>query len=137
MAEDLSKKCSKCSLYKEYTEFYIEKKTNKLYSRCKECEKEKLKINREKGRCKNSDRRKWLISNYNISLKDYGLFLLKQDGRCAICKIHQNELNYSLCVDHDHITNKVRGLLCKGCNSGLGFFQDSKELLENARRYLK
>jgi hypothetical protein len=40
-------------------------------------------------------------------------------------------------VDHDHETNKIRGLLCSRCNTGLGLFFDNISNLENAILYLK
>lgn len=39
-------------------------------------------------------------------------------------------------IDHDHKTNKVRGVLCNNCNTGLGMFKDSSELLTSACKYL-
>ena len=42
----------------------------------------------------------------------------------------------NLVVDHDHKTNKIRGMLCNRCNQGLGQFKDDPELLEYARIYL-
>ena len=54
---------------------------------------------------------------------------------CGICKIKLTlkEIN----IDHCHVTNKVRGILCKSCNYGLGFFKDNKSLLVSAIEYLK
>ena len=43
----------------------------------------------------------------------------------------------ALSIDHDHNTNTVRGLLCNKCNQGLGFFDDSIDLLQGAMLYLK
>lgn len=40
-------------------------------------------------------------------------------------------------VDHDHVTGKVRGLLCRQCNSALGFAGDNPERLERLARYLR
>lgn len=51
---------------------------------------------------------------------------------CAIC----NERTSVMEIDHDHKTGKVRGILCRQHNIGLGFFTDSKELLESAIQYL-
>lgn len=46
-----------------------------------------------------------------------------QDYRCAICGKHQSEGKSRLHVDHDHITNRVRGLLCYSCNTKLAFVE--------------
>lgn len=56
-----------------------------------------------------------------------------QSGKCLIC----NEIPKRLVVDHCHTSGKVRGLLCDHCNTGLGRFKDSPELLMAAIRYLK
>ena len=63
--------------------------------------------------------------------------LAAQDYRCALCGTHQDELTCSLCLDHDHNTNKVRGFLCRGCNLALGHFKDSVLALEKAIAYLQ
>ena len=63
--------------------------------------------------------------------------------RCKICcrrPPHQKSGRRritELCVDHLHGTSLVRGLLCHGCNSGLGFFRDSPTLLRLAAEYLE
>lgn len=53
-------------------------------------------------------------------------------GLCEIC----GTTDRKLCVDHDHITGEIRGLLCSSCNVGLGYFRDSPELLTKAVQYL-
>ena len=76
---------------------------------------------------------------YGITLEEYNSILLKQNGKCAICendKVGRNRTKYFI-IDHDHKTNKVRGLLCDQCNKGLGHFKDSKELLLKATKYLE
>ena len=69
----------------------------------------------------------------SISLEDYEKMFDEQKGLCLIC-----ETSYvkALAVDHDHITGKVRGLLCGQCNLGLGNFKDNETLLSRAVEYL-
>ncbi len=61
-----------------------------------------------------------------------------QDNKCAICKKTVEENKRNLAVDHNHITGKIRGLLCNTCNSALGMFKGDlgTDLLEKAINYL-
>lgn len=77
-----------------------------------------------------------LRKKYNITIQDLRNMYEKQNHRCAICKIPEIECKQFLHVDHDHNTGKIRGLLCYGCNSGLGGFKDSPNFLMSAVTYL-
>ena len=80
----------------------------------------------------------WRISKkYGITIKDYDKMYNAQKGCCAICGIHQENLNFDLAVDHNHITKKIRGLLCQRCNMGLGNFKDNIKKIQKAILYLK
>ncbi len=61
----------------------------------------------------------------------------KQESKCAICGIEKCSSGYPMSVDHNHDTGKVRALLCKKCNSGLGLFDDDPELISKAVSYLE
>jgi hypothetical protein len=60
---------------------------------------------------------------------------ISQGSCCAICKTTTPEGPWHL--DHDHVTNKFRGILCRLCNLGLGQFRDSPAHLQAAIEYLK
>lgn len=77
-----------------------------------------------------------LRCKFGISLSDYNRMFEEQNGCCAVCKRHDNDLTRRLNVDHCHETNKVRGLLCSNCNTGIGNLRDSVELLQTAIGYL-
>jgi hypothetical protein len=63
-----------------------------------------------------------------------------QNGVCAICKLPESRKSrsglYTLSVDHDHKTGKVRGLLCHRCNNCLGTLKDDTHILQSAIDYL-
>lgn len=81
---------------------------------------------------KNSELRK----RFGITLEDYTNMYNEQDGKCKICNIQGNIVGFSLCVDHNHDTGKVRGLLCNTCNLGIGNLKDSVDNLKRAIEYL-
>jgi hypothetical protein len=70
---------------------------------------------------------------YGISREQYESMYADQRGCCAIC--HEPDL--VLGVDHNHGSGVVRGLLCRDCNFGLGFFKDKVRLLAAAIVYLE
>jgi hypothetical protein len=84
-----------------------------------------------------------LKRQYSLSVEDFMLLYNKQKEKCAICKCHldlperRGSKNTTAHIDHCHITLKVRGLLCNKCNTGLGNFNDSRDLLYAAKEYLK
>lgn len=82
--------------------------------------------------------REWnLRSKYGIGLADYEALLLFQGGRCAICSATAADLTTRhLHVDHDHITGRIRGLLCSHCNRALGNVRDDAGRLRRLADYL-
>jgi len=74
---------------------------------------------------------------FGITIETYNDMLARQFGRCAICKTTNWGGRWnSPCVDHCHLTGKIRGLLCLLCNRGLGNFRDNVDLLQAASEYL-
>ena len=64
----------------------------------------------------------------NLNIKEA---IEASNGACSICGATEK-----LCVDHDHTTQKIRGVICASCNLGLGYFRDSILSLEKAITYL-
>lgn len=139
-----TKKCTTCQETKPLSEFGLQRGRPRHH--CKVC---KNKESREWYE-KNKDRKKQLSKryrktkkdqdlkkSYGISLHDYSGMLVKQNQSCKICNIHQDKLKRALCVDHDHLTGKVRGLLCDTCNRSLGLLKDNIDVLKRAVKYLE
>jgi hypothetical protein len=159
------KQCTICKEKKEFNEFpFQNKKLNKIMSACKVCksiiQKENRKklgeIQKQKDRIlyqKNKEHRvnyareyrvKYpertratnLKQKYGITQNDYDKMLNLQNNKCAICSRDMGQCGKIFCVDHNHTTGKVRGLLCDPCNYGLGFYEKHKDkYIEYLKKY--
>jgi hypothetical protein len=76
------------------------------------------------------------MRKYGITLEQYDALLASQNHRCAICPSNSPKAKNGWHVDHDHKTNKVRGILCHHCNTGIGLLGHSSERLKAAATYL-
>jgi hypothetical protein len=82
-------------------------------------------------------RAKRYSTKYDLSLDQYFEMVLRQGNRCGVCRRPQENFERDFFVDHDHQTGAVRGLLCPGCNAGLGLLGDSADGVMNALEYLR
>lgn len=133
------KKCTKCGIEKPLSEFYKTKiKKDGFHSCCKICSNEANKKTKEKDPQKYAEmrRKNKLKKYYGLTLSNFNALKIKQKNCCAIC---ENKLKdgQGTHVDHCHKTGIVRGLLCNSCNRGIGYLQDSIEILKSAQKYLK
>lgn len=95
--------------------------------------KNKERINKRRSEYgKKQHRRK----TYGLTPEAFDAMFEEQEGRCAICGTAIGLVDRDLAVDHCHDTDKVRGLLCRLCNLGIGYFRDRPELLDKAKAYL-
>lgn len=82
-----------------------------------------------------------LQRDYGITEADYNAMMVAQNGVCAVCgqppKPGGVKAASKLHVDHDHVTGRVRALLCLNCNNGLGHFSDDPALLRLAADYIE
>lgn len=136
--------------------------TNGMFSRCKSCTSSRNKERRAANpeRFREWERRssaatfevngpKKRIRNLPHRLRIHGLtetefwaMMAAQDNRCAICQrqvmpAREGKGNRDCaCIDHDHETGKVRGILCNSCNTALGLLKDKTDVLLRAVEYL-
>ena len=107
---------------------YREKHKEKLALQNREYAKKNPEIYRKATREYYARNRDSIIAkNYGLTVDEYYAL----GDSCDICNSTDR-----LCVDHNHETGEVRGLLCNGCNIGLGGFKDDKESLLKAIKYL-
>ncbi len=136
------KTCSKCKQLLPMSCFYRAKsKATKISegykSHCKECVKEQRNAYyRTKEGHKALIEKGWRDKGIVFTVEEYQKLLEHQLYGCAICGIAKNRNGSALCVDHDHITGEVRGLLCHFCNTALGKFGDDVKLLHKAIAYI-
>lgn len=83
----------------------------------------------------------YLKRTYGITVDKFNKLLIKQGGTCANCYLPETAKDNKggikqLSVDHDHLTGKVRWLLCHNCNWGLGAFKDNPTLLRHMANLL-
>ena len=129
------KPCSKCKAVKSVEDFHrSSRSSDELQSSCKACNKKRLQSPENVAR---RQRYAWLscLKRFGITEDDYNDMYNAQMGLCAIC--HKPENGIKLAVDHCHDSGKVRGLLCKRCNMGIGLLGDSPDTLISAAMYLK
>ena len=88
-------------------------------------------------------RNRTLKCEYGIGIAEYEQMFQAQKGLCAICLKPESVIDKKrnavrrLAVDHCHTTNKIRGLLCYGCNVSIGKMNDDPEVLERAAQYIR
>ena len=115
-------------------------KEMKKHAEYREKNRELIKAKQRKYNKENPEKRKNAILKnvYGITLEQYNKIFEKQKGKCAICKRHQKELTRTLCVDHNHKTKQVRGLLCLTCNTDVSVVENRlNEMLKYLNKYRK
>lgn len=157
-----TKVCTKCGEDKHLLSYYAHRGTKDgRTTYCRECQKAATRAwnaaNAEKMRVRNAAyravpknqlrtaqnmRSSWLRL-YGLTVDGYEAMLRAQDGVCAICLKPERFIDARtgeprrLAVDHDHVTGRVRGLLCGRCNRTLGHMDEDVDSLIRAADYLR
>lgn len=134
------KRCSRCHVVKPSSDYGRRKANRKwLRSVCLACER--ASVNEYHRQHPEGVRRRNMIGGirrYGIQVDDFDRMNDNQGGVCAICRRPPTwENRRRLSIDHCHTTGTVRGLLCDGCNQGIGRFNDDPNLLREAIAYLE
>jgi hypothetical protein len=133
------KTCPLCNLSKSDIEFGKRKEGSYLSAYCKECKRTDPKIkaaaavSRNKPESKLKKQAYQFKRKYGITLEEHQVLQTAQNNKCNICNV---EFDKKICVDHDHITKKVRGLLCTNCNLALGLIKDNPLICDGMKEYL-
>jgi len=131
------KRCPICGVRKERSEFYKWKaRRDGLTAYCKVCfleKNEKWHGNNpeESLKSRRATKRK---REFGITHDDMQKMLDDQENKCKIC---ETGVDFGSAVDHCHKTGKIRGILCRKCNLGLGAFKDNIDFIEKAIKYLE
>lgn len=130
--------CTCCTTCRPLAWFQRRGTRDKLGTRCSTCREDPEYIARERAM-----RRRWALKkNFNVTPEWYDEKLAEQGGGCAICGETDPAAGMTrsfdyLHIDHNHKTGENRGILCSGCNVGIGHFGEDPERLEAAARYLR
>ncbi len=121
--------CVSCDAYRE-DELFFEANRNQ----CRPCRKEYSRIYYQRNRDYAIAQTR--LKLYGVTVEDVARMREDQQGTCAICKQPFRDTKDTH-VDHDHVNNKARALLCRGCNQMLGNAKENEATLANAILYLR
>ena len=129
--------CNTCGVEKPLTDYKRVGPNKAHMHNCLTCYTENRRYNRQNGLSKmDTDLRR----RYGITEKDYYDMLEAQGGKCKTCG-STDPIGYrgsdKFCVDHDHKTGRVRGLLCNHCNRSLGLLKEDVATLRNMIKYIE
>jgi len=129
--KELEEKYRKSPDFKKKKSAYMKKYDQKEETKSRKAKYRKIYEQRPAVKKRKSEYR--LKCLYNITPKKYREMILLQENKCGICNI---KLTKVINIDHCHKTGIVRGILCRNCNLGLGFFNDNVDSLRRAINYL-
>lgn len=103
----------------------------------RERNRDKMRRYAKKYRDKHRDKPQHLMKKYGITVEDKEAMFQAQDGLCAVCEQPMAHVfDRDCCVDHNHTTGKVRGLIHWYCNIIVGVFEKKPVLFEQVHGYL-
>jgi hypothetical protein len=119
----LFKQCVTCRVERPLARFELGRRT------CRDCVNARTRASGRRTYTPERNRK----YEYGLDNTSFLEMLYAQHGACAIC----GRVGGKLVVDHDHVTGRVRGLLCDRCNRGIGHLGDDPDRCWAAARYLR
>lgn len=124
------KVCPRCEKNKPVEEYHFSPK--KMSSYCKDCHS--LITQAYYLKTKLIQKSQELMRLCGITLEQRDALFVAQGEKCDICGVFGDSVVWH--TDHDHATEKFRGVLCNFCNNMLGMAKDNPEILQRGIEYL-
>lgn len=142
------RKCSKCKKEKDIEDFH--KRASLKSSWCKDCRHQYYEMHKDtclqkakewykQNKKKHSEtaRKSHLMRKFGMTVDQYNEIFLKQNSKCYICHVNKPGGNGYWHLDHNHITNQVRKILCHNCNMLVGHSKENVAILHKTILYLQ
>ena len=149
------KVCKSCGIEKPLSKYHLAQKagyvgkdgytrTTDVYkAHCKECYKKQqlekyhelpIETKRHRRRKRDPEYHKAykLKTLYGLTTEQFSAMIVEQNSVCKICSCHLDKPQ----IDHCHTTGKVRGLLCRSCNTSLGLLKENTNTLHSMIQYI-
>jgi hypothetical protein len=140
MRDGYRNECKACNLRQKHDRYVHDPKRE--IARVKKWQQENAdrlnayrRVHRKLPQTQARERRTYLKRKFGMTPEQYDVMLRRQGGVCTICEQPPRERQW-LDIDHEHKTGRVRGLLCRDCNQGLGKFREDPMLLAAAAGYV-
>lgn len=140
------KRCSKCEQDKSLDEFWKHSRgRDGRQAECISCMQERRRVWKKKNpnysrewyqRNRETEAAKQQARKYGLDPQAVNDMFLSQGGQCAACFDALGDGHWRH-IDHCHATGRVRGILCRHCNTALGFFNEDPAKLHALANYVE
>ena len=132
------KTCTKCDRELHVSCYHKGGASDGLRGDCMKCHRKARMASEERPGIRQRNNLKKVLSVHKISRSKFDAMLISQLGCCAICdRQFMGQDKKSPCIDHNHETGKIRGLLCVHCNTLVGLIENGRDKLARIGAYLQ
>lgn len=135
------KTCPPCGRYVPLSGFSPQiRGKHGLKTECKACSADRalrLRQSKDPSELRSMNQKYKLKAAYGLDIKTWDAMWDLQGAACSLCSASLTLGSRNHATDHDHITGKVRSILCSGCNLGIGHLRDNPDLMRRAAAYVE